>query len=257
MKFSIIVVALINLLSITAFAQDPLKALPQNYKPEFENEWVKVVRVHYGAKEKLPPHFHTETASAYVYLNDSGPVIFKHHNLSYGAVTRPPVKAGSFRLYKSVKEVHEVESQSDTPSDFLRVEFKTEPIGDKNLRGKFYREDYPAGENFLKVQFENEQIRVTRVVCVPGKKLDVATSANEPALLIALSPAQFKVTNTKGKAAKLSLTVGKAGWIPTNDKQVFENVGDSATELLRFDLKTKPIKQNPNEKEKPHSHPQD
>ncbi len=252
-----VLLAFICLLSVVAFAQDPLKVLPQNYKMEFENEWVKVVRVHYAAKEKLPPHFHTETAAAYVYLNDSGPVVFKHHNLSYGAVTRPPVKAGSFRLYKSVKEVHEVESLSDSPSDFLRVEFKTEPVGDKNLRGKFYREDYPAGENFQKIQFENEQVRITRIVCAVGKSVDVATSVSEPSLLIALTPAQFKVTNTKGKTANLKLIVGKAGWIPSGDKQQFQNVGDSAVELLRFNLKTKPMKQNPNEKEKPHSHPHD
>lgn len=250
-------VVLVCFVTITAAAQDPLKVLPQNYKLEFENEWVKVSNVHYGAKEKLPPHLHTETAAAFVYLNDSAPVIFKHHNLSYGAVTRPAVKAGSFRLYKSVKEVHEVENTGDTPSDFLRIEFKTEPIGDKNLRGKFFREDYPAGENFQKIQFENEQVRVTRLVCAPGKKVALNTNASEPALLIALSPAQFKVTNTKGKTTKLDLVLGKAGWIPTADKQVFENVGDSAVELLRFDLKTKPVKQNPNEKEKPHAHPHD
>jgi len=249
--------AYIFLLVVSAVAQDPLKSLPQNYNLEFENEWVKVVRVHYGAKEKLPPHNHTETAAAYVYLSDSGPVIFKHLNLSYGAVTRPPVKAGTFRLYKSVKEVHEVENTGDTASDFLRIEFKTEPLGEKALHGKFHRQDYPAGENFQKVQFENEQIRATRLVCAAAKKLDVATGAGEPALLIALTPAQFKVTNAKGKATKLSLVVGKAGWVPVGDKQQFENVGDSPVELLRFDFKTKPVKQNPNEKEKPHAHPHD
>ena len=35
-----------------AFAQDPLKVAPQAYKLEFENEWVKVMRVHYDPHEK-------------------------------------------------------------------------------------------------------------------------------------------------------------------------------------------------------------
>src|SRR5258706_14872531 len=103
-------VSIACLLSIHIFAQDPVKVAPQNYKPEFENEWVKVLRVHYGAKEKIPEHDHPATATAYVYLNDSGPVIFKHVGLSYGAVTRPATKAGSFRLYKATKETHEVEN---------------------------------------------------------------------------------------------------------------------------------------------------
>ena len=57
------------------------------------------MRVHYGPHEKIPAHDHTERAAAYVYLNDGGPVIFKHIGLDYGPVTRPATKAGSFRLY--------------------------------------------------------------------------------------------------------------------------------------------------------------
>jgi len=244
-------VALVCLLSGGAFAQDPLKALPQNYKLEFENEWVKVVRVHYGAHEKVPAHDHTETGAAYVYLNDSGPVIFKHIGLSYGAVTRAAVKAGSFRLYRAVKEVHEAENPNDTPSDFLRIEFKTEPVNDKTLHGKFPREEFPADENFQKVQFDNEQIRVTRLVIAPGKKLDVSASATEPLLLIALTPVKFKATDTKKKNSKLNLEPGKAGWLAKGEQRQFENLGDSPSELLRFDLKTKPVPTDPN---KPHSH---
>lgn len=136
-------------LAFNASAQDPTKVAPQAYKLEFENEWVKVMRVHYAPHEKIPAHDHTEAGAAYIYLNDGGPVIFKHIGLSYGAVTRPETKAGSFRLYKAIKEVHEVENPNDVPSDFLRVEFKTAPDNNKPLRGKFYREAYPMGENFL------------------------------------------------------------------------------------------------------------
>jgi hypothetical protein len=90
------------LLITTLFAQDPIKVAPEAYQMEFENEWVKVTRVHYAPRVKIPAHDHTETGAAYVYLNDSGPVIFKHIGLSYGAITRPETKAGSFRLYKAV-----------------------------------------------------------------------------------------------------------------------------------------------------------
>src|SRR5262245_12384975 len=85
------------LVAAAALAQDPLKVAPKAYKLEFENEWVRVERVHYAAKEKIPEHYHTEKPAAYVYLNDSGPVIFKHRDLPYGDITRAPTKAGSFR----------------------------------------------------------------------------------------------------------------------------------------------------------------
>ena len=223
--------AVLTLLSLTAFGQDPLKVAPDAYKLEFENEWVKVTRVHYAAKSKIPAHDHTETGAAYVYLNDSGPVIFRHIGLSYGAITRAATKAGSFRLYKAVKEVHEVENQNDGPSDFLRVEFKTASDAEKPLRGKFYREEYTAGENFEKVQFENEQIRVTRLAC--AKVCDVSAAASSPVLIVRLS--------SIGNAP-----AGKTRWIAMGTKETISNTGAGHAEFLRFDLKSKPTAEKPN-----------
>jgi hypothetical protein len=230
-------------------AQEPAKALSAAYQLEFENAHVKVTRVHYAAHAKLPEHAHADFGTAYVYLNDSGPVIFKHIGLSYGAVTRPAVKAGSFRLYKAVKEMHEVENPSDTPSDFLRVEFKTEPDANQNsLRGKFFREDAPAGENFQKVQFENGQVRITRLVCAAGKSCEVKAAANEPVLLVALTPAQV---------AQTKLNIGKTRWLAAGKTQQLSGMKDAAVEWLRFDFKTPPLKNTGADKDKPHAHPHD
>lgn len=246
-------VAAVCFLLPSALAQDPLRALPQTYQLEFENAWVKVTRVHYGPHEKIPAHDHTQMASAYVYLNDSGPVIFKHIGLSYGAVTRPATKTGSFRLYQGLKETHEVENPNDAPSDFLRVEFKTQPLGEKNLRGRFHREDYPAGENYRKIQFENEQIRITRLVCAPHKKLETAANATEPTLLIALTSARLTVSDQKSGAARLNLEPGQTRWLATGQREQIENLSDAPAELLRFDFKTKPMAE-PSGKLKPPSH---
>jgi hypothetical protein len=250
--FSLLVIFL--LFTVAASAQDPLKVAPQAYKLEFENEWVKVMRVRYGPHEKIPAHDHTEWAAAYVYLNDGGPVIFKHIGLAYGAVTRPETKAGSFRFYKAIKEVHEVENTSDLPSDFLRVEFKTRMIDEKTLRGRFHRESWSAGENYQKTQFEDEQIRVTRMVCAPGKRLDVLASASGPSLLIALSPARLSVIEPKGKASKLNLSLGQTDWQPADKQMRLESPGGESAELLRFEFNTGPV-DAPDGKPKAHNHP--
>ena len=221
-------------MAISAFAQDPLQVAPDAYQLEFENEWVKVTRVHYAAKSKIPAHDHTETGAAYVYLNDSGAVIFRHIGLAYGAITRPATKAGSFRLYRAVKEVHEVENQNDGPSDFLRVEFKTASDAEKPLRGKFYREEYKAGENFEKQQFENAQISVTRFAC--AKACEISADATVPALIVGLT--------TIGKD-----TAGKTRWVTPGKKETISNAGDGHIEFIRFDLKSKPTT------EKPATHP--
>jgi len=252
----IFLAAVFFLLANQAAAQDPLKTLPQAYKLQFENEWVKVTRVHYAPHEKLPPHQHTQTGSAYVYLNDSGPVVFKHIGLAYGAVTRPATRTGTFRLYRGLEEIHEVENLSDLPSDFLRVEFRTEPVNDKTLYGRFNRETYPAGENFQKVQFENEQVRITRLVCAPGKALEVSTDSTEPALLVALTSSTFKAKAVKGRAVGLKFEIGKTNWVAPGEQQSLENIGGAPAELLRFDFKTKPLSKEMLEKTKKHEHPQ-
>ena len=233
--------ATVLLLTAPALAQDPVKVAPQAYKLDFENDWVKVLRVHYAAKEKIPEHDHPATAAAFVYLNDSGPVIFRHVGLSYGPITRPATKARGFRLWYAVKETHEVENTGDAPSDFVRIEFKTEPVNARSLRGKFQTEEYPADENFQKVQFENEQIRATRLAVAPRKKLAVSTGANEPALLVALAPANFKFKKGKARPSKLLIEAGKTGWIEQGAAVEFENTSDAPAEMLRFDLKTKPL----------------
>ena len=247
--------AILCLFTAQGFAQDPLKTLPQNYKLQFENDWVKVTRVHYGPHEKLPAHGHTQTGSAYVYLNDSGPVVFKHIGLEYGAVTRPATKAGSFRLYRGLTEIHEVENLSELSSEFLRVEFKTEPINDKSLRGRFYREAYPAGENFQKVQFENEQIRITRLVCAQGKTLEISASAAEPALLVALTPAGLGTSQRTMFLDGFS-HIDEILWLLPGQKKTLSNgyLTNEPVELLRFDFKTKPLTREMLEQDKKHQH---
>jgi len=217
-------------------AQDPLVVLPQAYKLVLENDWVRVIRVHYAPHERLAIHAHPELAVAYVYLNDGGPVIFRH---DYGALTRPPTATGSFRLYRGVKEIHEVENPNDAPSEFLRVEFKTRPIDATTLKGRFHREPSPDGQGFEKVQFDNPQLRVTRHVVSPGKKAEVST-ATEPALLIALTTGQLKAI-CGAVAEEIPLELGLARWLPRGSGSTFENVGGAAVEFLRFDLKTEPL----------------
>jgi tetratricopeptide (TPR) repeat protein len=235
--------ALFCLSASAAFAQDPVKVAPEAYKPVFENEYVKVQRVHYAPRVTIPEHDHTAYGAAYVYLNDAGPVIFKHIGLSYGAVTRPAVKAGSFRLYKAVRETHAVENPGDTASHFLRIEFKTEAAKDPNtLRGKFFREDGPAGENLQKVQFENEQVRITRVICASGKRCEFVAGATEPALFVALTAAT-------GNLARLA--PGQTRWLPAGKREDWTSTGQAAAEWLRFDLKTPPMK---NAEAAPHAH---
>jgi hypothetical protein len=231
-------------LTVIAFPQDPLKVAPQAYRLQFDNEWVKVTRVHYGPREKIPAHDHSRWPAAYVYLNNSGPIKFRHVGWDHPILTRPATKAGSFRLSPTtaVEETHEAENPTNTPSDFLRIEFKTQPVNRESLRGRFYRKRYPVGENLQEVQFENGQIRVTRLICARRKSLDITTTSSEPALLVILSSARIKSIGTGGEAKQTALGPGETIWLDGGRQERLENLGDGPVEALRFDLRTSPVK---------------
>lgn len=222
-KMMRLVTVMLMLASVGLVAQDAITTLPDNYKLQFENDHVRVTRVHYAAKAKLPPHTHTSLASAYVYLSDSGPVAFKHVGADYGVVTRQPVMARSFRLYRGVEEIHEVENLGSIASDFLRVEFKTDPVDPRSLRGKFLPEP-TFSEAIQKVQFENPQVKITRLYWPRHTTIEITDTAN-PSLLISF---------TEGDMGNLT-------WLAKGHNAMLSNTTLPAMEAIRIEFRTAPL----------------
>jgi hypothetical protein len=189
-------------------AQDPTKTLPESYQVQFENDYVRVIRVHYDAGAKLPDHTHPPGTTVYVYLNDSEGVVFRHSGNNTRAVTRPAVKAGAVRIAAGPEEHHTAENPASTPTDFLRVWFKTDNGGERNLRRRLS----PTDDTF-----ENKQMRITRVSVGPDKPLSIETPAAQPALLIALPS-------------------GQDTWLEAGQRTTVSNTG----EFLRIDFLTAP-----------------
>ncbi|MGE0815478.1 MAG: hypothetical protein AB7O28_18025 [Vicinamibacterales bacterium] len=229
------VVSLCLGLTVAARAtQDPLAVSPDAYRLEFENDWVKVVRVVYGPHVVIAPHFHTERASAYVYLNDGGPILFRHENLPYSVVTRPATRAGSFRVYKGLAEVHSVENPTAIRNEFLRVEFKTEPLEDALLKGKFFRDETGPTASARRTQFENAQVRITRVL-MAGEAMELTASHDQPALLVALVPTGIEPSGGSTRP----IDVGGTAWLDGGTGVRLHPIG-TAGEVLRFDFKSRP-----------------
>jgi hypothetical protein len=218
--------AVLSVLALGAVmsAQEQPSPLPANYDVQFENAWVKVTSVRYGPLEKVAPHAHTPNPSAYVYLNDGPPVKFRHIGGKGVVATRPATKAGAFRVYRGLEEIHEVENTSETPSEFLRVELKTQGQSPDTFRGKFERPQAPSAEPIVHV--DHPQVRISRVWARPDEQVTIAASS-EPALLIALSPGA-------GFAA------GQARWLPASKEVSLRNTSAEAIDFLRFAFRTLP-----------------
>lgn len=215
-------------------SQDALKTLPDVYKLGFENEHVRVVRVRYEPHAKLPAHDHPKGPTAYVYLNDGGPVVFKHIGLDYGEITRPATVAGGVRLARPIEEVHEVLNPNDSPSEFLRVEFKDLSAEAARIRGKFLPEPRPPTESFTKVLFENGGLRVGRAACLPLRPCDLGPSDGGSLLLVALGGGRIKLR----AADAVPVAAGDSHWLETGADWALENQGQSPMHFLTFELKT-------------------
>ena len=207
-----------------AAAQEGATALPNNYKVQFENAWVKVTSVRYEPMQKLAPHTHTPNPSAYVYLNDGPPVIFRHVGGKGMAATRAATKAGAFRVYKGLEEVHEVENTGNGPSEFLRVELKTAPLQPASFVGKFERPATPGAEAV--VHFNHPQVAISRVWIQPNQEVEISATA-QPVLVISLK-------------SGTGMAPGETKWIDASTTTRLRNLTTLPIDVLRFDFKTQP-----------------
>ena len=114
----IVPLLLLSLLaSAAAFAQDPLKADPQHYKVEFENDKVRVLRVRIGARAKSPSHSHPD--HVVVALTDTK----VRHTSPDGKASEREAKAGATLWTPAT--THAGENTGDKPFEVVIVELKS------------------------------------------------------------------------------------------------------------------------------------
>lgn len=164
---------------------------------------------------------------------------FTHTGEEKFTVDRPAVKAGGFRLGRAVTETHEVESLSDAPTDFLRIELKTVAADSQKFRGRYPPEAHPTDRNSQQARFDNGQVRILRVTCAARSKCGPYRLAT-PSLWVAITPARLKMSGKTRAASDLEMESGQTLWVEPGDLLRLENIGAAPAEFLRLELKTKP-----------------
>ena len=102
--------------SCVAQAQDAVKADPQHYKVEFENEQVRVLRIKVGPKEKSIMHQHPDAVA--IFLTDlTGKFTFPT-----GEPQDISSKAGQVMWTPAI--THLPENTTDQPFELILVELK-------------------------------------------------------------------------------------------------------------------------------------
>ena len=138
---------------------DGLVAYPTTYRVQFENAWVRLVRVTVAGRASLGMHSHPAGFMFHVYLNDADPILFSHDGPPF-EITRPAVTARSYRIGTATPEIHAVSNPSATLTDYLRVEYKT--TGVEFSRQRVFAPPLALTSSAV-VEHSAEMSRVTRV----------------------------------------------------------------------------------------------
>jgi hypothetical protein len=202
---------LIALAASAAGAQEPTAAAPKNYRLEFENDFVRVIRATLAPRDHVPVHQHPTLPTVYVYLTDAGPTRFTHITPSY-TIERRPVRAGGVRYNRNAHiETHVVDNLSDMASEYLRIELKTTPDSP-------HPDARIAPEDTTPV--EDAQVRITRHACAAGAACE--------------SPARPSVV--------VSWTDRTVTWFEPGVTAPRRNSTPSALQQIWIELKTRPAK---------------
>ena len=102
-----------------------------------------------------------------------------------------------------------MQSNSDTDSDFLRVEFKRIALPDLPEAGKHVAAPATPTPG-TQTDFENASLRIDRITCPPGKPCSPAPE-DQRSLLIAVKPAEVESGHTTS-----TLSSGEVIWLPAD-----------------------------------------
>lgn len=209
--------------------EDGLVAHPTVYRVQFENDWVRLVRVLVPGDTTLPAHTHPPGYMIHLYFNDAEPIVFEHDGSPY-TITRPPVKARSYRVGPATPETHAVINAHPGASDFMRIEFKASPS--MTPRGR-YQAPPLLNETSLKEEVSSDLFRTTRVTVASKQPTEVAAAAAYPFLLIALTEGAVVDGGT-------ALTIGQERFVAAGEKLTIRNNSDGPIQLLKVDILIKP-----------------
>jgi hypothetical protein len=182
-------------------------------KVEFENAWVRIVRVHYAAHEKTRYHDHPSTPTVYIYTTDGGRLRILHDEKEE-PVIRQAVKANAIRFNRGAVEHHQVEEMDGVASEYLRLELKIEPVDlpDKDVRR--------APDD--STPFENGMLRILRATCAAKSVCPASEHRDDPAVEVIGS--HFR-------------------WSGPNDRE-YSNAADAPVSIVRVELKSKPARKS-------------
>lgn len=222
------VIALLVLAASAAFAQDPVKVSPSEYKVEHENDLVRVVRVKRGAHTTSAMHEHA-TPFVVVYLTD----LHQKITGADGKVTEATRKAGTVSFNQPIK--HAEENVADKPLEAVLVELKYKAGADKPLALPL--DPIKVDPKHHSLELENPFVRVIRSVRGPHEK--TLMHEHPSYVVVWLTDLHTGIRRSDGTVIDNVRKAGELAWRDAQ-KHETENLADQQAVEIQIELKAPP-----------------
>lgn len=204
--------------------EDSTIAAPDHYKVEFENEYVRVVRVTYSPGEQSSMHSHKPLVGVTL---TGGQGVFT--DIEGNKVTRPELFAGD--VLSSSGGAHSVLSISKGPEELVFVEVKKSYPASKSQSGIVNAVDVSSIN--ANIELEAHGIRVVRIKGEPG--LETPMHSHRAGITLPLTNINISHTNADGAVGIINNKAGTVSWAePRSHKG--KNLSDKSNEVILFEL---------------------
>ena len=190
-----------------------------------ENEQVRVLKVTEQPHRKTRPHEH-KVNRVMIYL-DAG----KQEFVEGGKTSYLEFKAGQ-PLWSPARGIHTAESVGTAPFTVVEIELKKPGDSSKPATGAL--DPVKVDPKHYKVEFENEQVRVLRVIFPPGEGAPLHEHFLNR-VVVFLHDTKLEVT-TDGKPAITERKAGEIAWSGAA-KHSERNVADRPFEVIAVEVK--------------------
>ena len=201
----------------------PALLLAQDREVPIDNQFVKVVQVHRATPGvKTRPHRHAMNR-VMIYLNAGG------QNITYedGRVEKLVWRAGE-ALWSPQGGIHVAEITGSEAARIVEVELKR--TASKVLMAPSARAPERLDPRHYTVDFENEQVRVTRLHLGPGEKTPMVDH-KLARLITYLTNHDLELTSEQGTSRREQRPAGKVEWLDPAVESA-RNASATATEAV-------------------------
>ena len=198
-------------------------AAPEHYKVEFENEYVRIIRVGYGPGESSAMHSHEPFVGVTLTGGQN-----KFTALDGTSEIRPAGRPGD--IIDGDSNPHSVISISEFEQENVFVEIKSRyPTIDQGTPNAV-----DVDPDTAKIVLARPDVRVVRIKNPAGRETPI--HSHKAGVSVALTDMKVAVTSASGEITEINRLAGDAAWSEERGAHRGKNLSDKPNEVIFFEL---------------------